>query len=110
MSMTICPEAALAFSANRVMASHATSWILAQETEVAGLFHGVGVVTAVNPRAAAVTLDHEEIKGFMAAMIMMYRVRPFSLAAGLKPGDKVEFTIDAQSYTIRDIRLIERKK
>lgn len=45
----------------------------------------------------------------MAAMVMMYRVRPFSLAAGLKPGDKVEFTIDAQTYTIRDIKLIERK-
>lgn len=56
------------------------------------------------------TLSHEEIKGFMAAMIMMYRVQPFSLAAGLKPGDQVEFTIDAKTYTIRDIKLVERKK
>jgi Cu/Ag efflux protein CusF len=67
-------------------------------------------VTAVSPKARAVTINHEEIKGFMAAMIMMYRVEPFSLAAGLQPGDKVEFVIDAQTYTIRDLKLIEHKK
>ncbi|GEM_PF-4184620 len=44
------------------------------------------------------------------AMIMMYRVEPLSLAAGLQPGDKVEFAMDAPTYTIRDIKLIEPKK
>ena len=110
MAATICPDLALAFGADRLLARLATPWVSAQETETSGLFHGVGVVTAINPRAGAVTLNHEEIKGFMAAMIMMYRVQPFSLAAALKPGDKVEFTIDAKSYTIRDIKLVERKK
>jgi Cu/Ag efflux protein CusF len=110
---TIASPEASAFTSERGEAFGARGslpWIEIQETEAVGAFRGVGIVTSVSPRARAVTLNHEEIKGFMAAMIMMYRVEPFSLAADLRPGDKVEFTIDAQSYTIRDIKLIERKK
>jgi Cu/Ag efflux protein CusF len=81
-----------------------------QETEASGTFRGVGVITAVNSRAGALTINHEEIKGFMPAMIMMYRVEPFSLTAGLQPGDRIEFALDAKSYTIRDIKRIERGK
>jgi Cu/Ag efflux protein CusF len=81
-----------------------------QETEASGTFRGVGVVTAVNSRARALTINHEEIKGFMPAMIMMYRVEPFSLTAGLQPGDRIEFALDAKSYTIYDVKLIERRK
>ena len=51
----------------------------AQETAATGIFHGVGVVKAIDAATGALTLDHEEIKGFMAAMEMMYRVgRPNS--------------------------------
>jgi Cu/Ag efflux protein CusF len=84
-------------------------WFRVQETAAVGTFRGVGVIRAVNPAAGAVTLNHEEIKGFMAAMVMMYRVQPLSLTSGLEPGDKVEFAIDAQTYTISDIKLIEPK-
>jgi Cu/Ag efflux protein CusF len=81
-----------------------------QETEASGTFRGVGIVTGVNSRAGALTINHEEIKGFMPAMIMMYRVVPFSLTAGLQPGDRIEFALDAKSYTIHDVKLIERRK
>ena len=47
-----------------------------------GVFHGVGVVTAVDRAKGWLTLDHEAIKGFMGAMEMMYRVDPPRLAAG----------------------------
>jgi Cu/Ag efflux protein CusF len=91
-------------------AGGAISPALAEEAEASGTFRGVGVVKAVDPRTGALTVAHDEIKGFMAAMIMMYRVDPASLSAGLRPGDKIEFAIDAKSYTIRDIKLIEQAK
>ena len=68
----------------------------AQEGEPGGLFHGVGVVTAIDPAGGSLTLDHGEIKGLMPAMEMMYRVDPRSLSEGLRNGDKIEFAVDAQ--------------
>jgi hypothetical protein len=43
----------------------------------------------------ALTLSHDEIKGFMPAMEMMYRVRAPEVSHNLKPGDTIDFTIDA---------------
>jgi Cu/Ag efflux protein CusF len=88
-------------------AGGAISPALAEEAEASGTFRGV---KAVDPWTGALTVAHDEIKGFMAAMIMMYRVDPASLSAGLRPGDKIEFAIDAKSYTIRDVKLIEQAK
>jgi len=56
----------------------------------------------------ALTIDHEEIEGLMPAMVMMYRVDPPSLIGGLKPGDKIEFLIDAKHYTITNVKLLSR--
>jgi Cu/Ag efflux protein CusF len=39
----------------------------------------------------------------MDAMTMGYRIEPSSLLEGLKPGDKVRFTIDVQKRTITQI-------
>ena len=84
--------------------------VRAQESEATGIFHGVGVVMAVDAGTGALTLDHEEIKGFMAAMEMMYRVAPRTLSAGLRPGDRIGFDIDATAYTIVRVEVLERAK
>jgi len=84
--------------------------VQAQETGQSGTFRGIGVVTAVDSRTGALTVDHEEIRGLMPAMIMMYRVELPSLSVGLQPGDKIEFVLDAKSYTIKKIELVERVK
>ena len=55
---------------------------------------GQGEVVSTIPSSSQIVLDHEEIKGFMEAMTMGYRVDPPSLLAGLSEGDKVRFTID----------------
>jgi Cu/Ag efflux protein CusF len=111
MAATTWAESASAFGVDPYSgASGLLPLIQTQETEASGTFRGVGVVTAVNSRAGALTINHEEIKGFMPAMIMMYRVEPFSLTAGLQPGDRIEFALDAKSYTIHDVRRIERGK
>lgn len=61
---------------------------------------GEGEVVATVPGSGQIVVDHEEIKGFMEAMTMGYRVDPPSLLAGLSAGDKVRFTIDVTRRAI----------
>jgi Cu/Ag efflux protein CusF len=59
-----------------------------------------GKVIATVPSASQVVVEHGEIKGFMDAMTMGYRVEPSSLLESLKAGDQVRFTIDVPKKTI----------
>jgi Cu/Ag efflux protein CusF len=81
---------------------------LSQETAQASLFHGRGVVKAIQPGTGALTLDHDDIKGFMPAMEMMYRVRSLELSRDLRPGDTVDFTIDTAKDDITEVELVSR--
>ncbi len=71
-----------------------------QVTAAKRLHEGVGVVVAVEARASRLVVDHEEIKDFMAPMVMSYVVTPATLLRGLAKGDKVRFTIDADKRAI----------
>ncbi|HEX9747602.1 MAG TPA: copper-binding protein [Methylomirabilota bacterium] len=68
---------------------------------------GEGEVVATVPNASQIVVEHGEIKGFMEAMTMGYRADPPSLLAGLKPGDKIRFTIDVQRRTITVIEKVK---
>jgi mono/diheme cytochrome c family protein len=61
---------------------------------------GEGTVIAVLPASAQVVVEHGEIKGFMEAMTMGYRVAPPSLLDKLKAGDTIRFTIDTDTQAI----------
>jgi Cu/Ag efflux protein CusF len=61
---------------------------------------GEGKVIATVPSASQLVVEHGEIKGFMDAMTMGYRVEPSSLIEGLKSGEQVRFTIDVPNKTI----------
>ncbi|MFQ5541992.1 MAG: copper-binding protein, partial [Candidatus Binatia bacterium] len=63
-------------------------------------FEGVGVLVAVEPRKGRLVVDHEEIKDFMAPMVMGYQVTPASVLEGFKAGEKIRFTIDAEKRAI----------
>src|SRR5262249_27964771 len=76
----------------------------------AQIFRGVGVVIATIPRMNRLIVNHDEIKGFMAAMEMSYPVAPPTLLNNLNPGDKIGFTIDAGKSTIVAIDVIEGAK
>jgi Cu/Ag efflux protein CusF len=65
-----------------------------------GVFQGKGKIVAVVPTKGQVVLDHEEIKGFMGAMTMGYSVASQELMKGFKPGDSVNFRIDAAKKQI----------
>ena len=82
----------------------------AQETATQGIFEGHGIVKAVAPETGAITLAHDDIRGFMPAMEMMYRVASPELSRDLKPGDEVEFKIDAAKYLIVDVKRLGRGK
>ena len=72
---------------------------------IARLFKGIGAVVAVEPRKNRLVLSHGEIKGFMAPMAeMSFMVTPATLLKGIKPGNKVRFTIDADKRAIVDIK------
>ena len=82
----------------------------AQETAAEGIFSGRGAVKAVDPASGALTLAHDDIKGFMPAMEMMYKVQTPDLSKDLHPGDEIDFKIDAAKYTIVEVKLIARAK
>lgn len=71
-------------------------------------FVGEGTVIAVVPSSAQLVVEHGEIKGFMGAMTMGYRVEPPALLEGLQTGDRVRFTIDAQRQAIVEIEKLPR--
>ncbi len=72
----------------------------AQVVAAKRLHEGVGIVVALETRNSRVVLDHEEIRDFMAPMVMGYMVTPATLLQGLAKGDKVRFTIDADKRVI----------
>jgi Cu/Ag efflux protein CusF len=67
---------------------------------------GEGEVIATVPNASQIVVEHGEIKGFMDAMTMGYRIDPPALLAGLKPGDQVRFTIDVGRRAIIEIEKV----
>jgi FtsP/CotA-like multicopper oxidase with cupredoxin domain/Cu/Ag efflux protein CusF len=66
-------------------------------------FEGVGTVIFADARKGQLVVDHEEIPGFMAAMIMGYPVQSPTLLHGLTAGDRIHFTIDAHLQVITQI-------
>jgi Cu/Ag efflux protein CusF len=68
---------------------------------------GVGKVVALVPETQEIVVDHDEIKGFMDAMTMGYKVNPTSLLKAVKPGDKVRFTIDTDKRVITKLEKLK---
>jgi Cu/Ag efflux protein CusF len=68
---------------------------------------GVGKIIALVPESQEIVVDHEEIKDFMDAMTMGYKISSSSLLKGVKPGDKVRFTIDTDKRTITKIEKLK---
>ncbi len=61
---------------------------------------GEGKVIATVPNTQQIVVDHQEIKGFMDAMTMGFKVDPPALMEGLSAGDNIRFTIDTQKNAI----------
>jgi Cu/Ag efflux protein CusF len=77
----------------------------AQQNEPRKVFRGVGIVTAIEP-AGSLTINHEPIEGLMPAMEMMFQVSPRTLANSVRPGDKIEFSVEGKTYTIVALKIV----
>jgi Cu/Ag efflux protein CusF/cytochrome c553 len=62
-----------------------------------------GQVVALVPENDEIVVTHGEIRGFMDAMTMGYKLSSPSLLKGVKAGDTVQFTIDTERRVITKI-------
>jgi Cu/Ag efflux protein CusF len=62
-----------------------------------------GKVVALLPQNGEIVLEHDEIKDFMDAMTMAYKVGSPALLKSVNPGDAVQFTIDTEKRVITKI-------
>lgn len=110
--VAVLPAADVAAFLDRGRASWPEEFICRAHTEFGAthIFHSVGVVTAVSTATGALTLDHEDIKGLMPAMVMTYRVEPRELTADLGVGDRIAFEVEPKSYKILRVMLLQHSK
>jgi Cu(I)/Ag(I) efflux system periplasmic protein CusF len=64
------------------------------------MHEGVGVVEGIDKEAVTVQINHEDIKGYMSAMSMPFKVKHPALLDTVKIGDKVDFTLEDSSAGI----------
>lgn len=57
------------------------------------VFQGEGLITALDANENTVTIKHQEIKGFMAAMTMPFKVKPPVSLSGFSKNDRVRFEL-----------------
>jgi Cu(I)/Ag(I) efflux system periplasmic protein CusF len=57
-------------------------------------YKSVGVVKSIDADAGRITVDHEEIPGYMGAMEMTEAVRDAKMLETVKVGDKIEFDLE----------------
>jgi Cu/Ag efflux protein CusF len=92
------PVTASSSSVELLQAVFAPAPVMAQT-----LVEGKGKVIAVTQEKQELVLEHGEIKGFMDAMTMGYKVSSPALLKGLKSGDQVLFTIDKNKSVITKV-------
>jgi protein SCO1/2 len=71
-----------------------------------------GQILSVTPDHLSASIKHEELKDFMAAMTMTYKVKDPKLFEGIAPGDLITATLVVESTdgAIADVYLSEVKK
>jgi mono/diheme cytochrome c family protein len=83
-------------------------FLLTSATHLPRSVTGEGKVIAVVPANQQLVVEHGEIKGFMEAMTMGYKVTPPSLLDALKAEDHIRFTIDTQQKAIVKIEKLNK--
>ena len=58
------------------------------------MYKAVGVIKSVDRDASKLTIDHEDIAGYMSAMTMNFDVRDKNAVGNFKSGDKVDFELE----------------
>jgi Cu/Ag efflux protein CusF len=66
----------------------------AQQPSAVKSYSGTGIIRLINLKEGWLEIDHEEIKGFMAAMQMEWSVKDRAMLKRVRVGDKVDFTLE----------------
>ena len=78
----------------------------AQQDAPEGMFHSRGIIKAIEPGTGAVTLADEGIEGRTLAPETTYRVQAPEVSECLRPGDTVDFTIDAAHHVVLRVSIL----
>lgn len=70
------------------------SAIISPATETPKTYEVIGIVKKLKPEIRTAVIDHEEIPGYMDAMIMSLEVRDPEELKGIHPGDKISFRMN----------------
>jgi Cu/Ag efflux protein CusF len=79
--------------------------IQVQAGQTQKVFPAVGVVTGKNPNGS-LTINHQNIEGLMPAMEMTFNVKSRTLSAPVRPGDKIEFSVEGKTFTIVALKVV----
>lgn len=71
-------------------------------------YHGTGVVESVDREKGRVKINHENIKGYMDAMTMNFKLKDAKLSDGLNVGDKIDFTLEDVAGIVRVTEIKKR--
>jgi Cu/Ag efflux protein CusF len=71
-----------------------SSSTVATNTVEKQIYKAVGIIKKTDAETDKITIDHEDIKGYMSAMEMDFSVNDKSLIQSSKIGDKVDFEIE----------------
>lgn len=75
-------------------------------------YKGKGEVKSVNAKAEKVLVAHGPIKGLMDAMTMEFNVVDPEMLKDVKPGNKINFSLEADkkgNFTITDMEVVDLK-
>jgi protein SCO1 len=63
----------------------------------AAKYQARGVVLKVDPGSSTLTVSHDEIPGYMGAMVMPFTVRDAGAIADVRPGDRIAFRLNVRN-------------
>ena len=78
-----------------------------------GIVHrGSGIIESIDKDLASIQINHEEIKDYMPAMSMPYQVRDKSILDDVRPGDRIEFSLEStgKGDVVTEIKKIDAQK
>src|SRR5262245_34236828 len=69
-----------------------------------------GKVVSIEKEKQQVTVSHEEVKGYMPAMIMPFKLKDPAALDGLAPGDQITATlvVDGKSIWLEDVFMTQQ--
>ncbi len=80
--------------------NEANKTINSVQSEEKQTYKAIGVVKSIDADAGKITIDHEDIPGYMSAMQMNEAVTDAKMLEAFKAGDKVEFEIERSGAKI----------